>query len=140
MTYLLDTNVVSEWVKPRPEPGVVRWLDAVDEEHTHLSALTMGELREGVHRLAPGRRRDDLDHWLTNDLADRFAGRVLAIDAAVAHRWGELLASTARNGRTLPVVDSLLVATALEHGCTLVTRNVGDVADLGVPLVNPWAG
>lgn len=138
MSYLLDTNVVSEWTKPRPDPAVVQWLDDVDEDHVHLSALTLGELREGVDRLAPGRRRNELDRWLDADLPDRFAGRVLAVDGAVARRWGVLRATAGRSGRTLPIVDSLLAATAVEHGLAMVTRNIRDFADLGVKLVDPW--
>lgn len=135
--YLLDTNVVSEWTKPRPDPAVVRWLDDVDEERVHLSALTVGELREGVDRLAPGRRRERLDHWLAVDLVDRFAGRILGVDASVARRWGALRAAAGRSGRSLPIVDSLLAATAIEHGLAVVTRNVRDFAGIGVALVDP---
>jgi toxin FitB len=138
MSFLLDTNVVSEWAKPRPSLSVVRWLDEVDEEAVHLSSLTLGELREGVEGLVPGRRRDQLDRWLALDLPERFAGRVLPVDAAVAERWGALRASTARTGRTLAVVDALIAATALEQGFAVVTRNVRDFRDAGVRLVNPW--
>lgn len=136
--YLLDTNVVSEWTKPRPEAGVVRWLDEVDEDRVHLSVLTLGELREGVDRLEPGRRRTQLDRWLTTDLPERFDGRVVGVDTAVAARWGALRAAAARSGRTVPVVDGLIAASAAEHGLTVVTRNVRDFAALGVPLVDPW--
>ena len=139
MSLLLDTNVVSEWAKPRPELSVVRWLDRADEDSVYLSSLTLGELREGVDGLTPGRRRDQLDQWLALDLPERFAGRVLSVDAAVAQRWGALRESTARTGRTLPVVDSLIAATALEHGFAVVTRNVRDFQDVGVRLVDPWA-
>ena len=139
MSLLLDTNVVAEWAKPRPDLSVVRWLDRADEDSVYLSSLTLGELREGVDGLAPGRRRDQLDRWLALDLPERFAGRLLSVDAAVAQRWGALRASTARTGRTLPVVDSLIAATALEHGFAVVTRNVRDFQDVGVRLVDPWA-
>jgi toxin FitB len=139
MSFLLDTNVVSEWAKPRPDLSVVRWLDDVDEDSVYLSSLTLGELRQGVDALAPGRRRDQLDQWLAVNLPERFAARVLAVDATVAERWGSLRASAARSGRTLPVVDSLIAATALEHGLAVVTRNVRDFQDVGVRLVDPWA-
>jgi toxin FitB len=124
--------------KPRPDPAVVRWLDEVDEDDVHLCSLTIGELREGVDRLDPGRRRDQLDRWLAVDLPERFAGRVLSVDALVAERWGSLRAAGARAGRTLPVVDSLIAATALEHGLAVATRNVRDFLDTGVELVDPW--
>lgn len=138
MTFLLDTNVVSEWVRPRPEPSVVEWLDEVDEDGVHLSVLTLGELREGVDRLAPGRRRTALDRWLREDLPDRFADRLLPVDAAVADRWGELRAAGASAGRTVPVLDGLLAATAAVHGLTVVTRNLRDFVALGVPVHDPW--
>ncbi len=138
MSFLLDTNVVSEWTRPRPDLSVVRWLDEVDEDAVFLSTLTLGELREGVDGLAPGRRRDQLVQWLAQDLPERFAGRVLPVDAAVAGRWGSLRASAGRAGRTLPVVDSLIAATALEHGFAVVTRNVRDFRGAGVRLVDPW--
>jgi len=79
MSYLLDTNAVSEWVKPRPDPGIVAWLDEVDEDRTYLSVITLGELRKGVDRLADRRRRDRLDRWLSGDLPERFSRRLLRL-------------------------------------------------------------
>jgi len=87
MSYLLDTNTISEWVKPRPDPGIMQWLNEVDEDRTYLSVITLGELRKGVDRLADGRRRDRLDPWLTTDLSDRFGNRLLPVDAAIATEW-----------------------------------------------------
>lgn len=138
MTFLLDTNVVSEWAKPRPDVAVVRWLDEVDEDRVYLSTITIGELREGIDRLDTGRRRTDLDRWLSVDLTARFENRVLPVDTAVATRWGALRAVHGRAGRTLPVMDALIAATATEHGLTVVTRNVRDFEGLGPPLLNPW--
>src|SRR5258708_22293199 len=92
MNYLLDTNAISEWVKPRPDPGIVRWLDEVDEDRTYLSVITIGEIRRGVQRLAAGRRRDRLDRWLSHELRERFGDRMLAVDTEVADEWGRLLA------------------------------------------------
>jgi toxin FitB len=128
----------SEWTKPQPDPGVVRWLAALDEDRVHLSVVTLGELREGVDRMAPGRRRDQLDTWLRLDLPDRFADRILDVDRSVAQRWGSLRADGRRPGRSLPVIDSLIAATALEHHCAIVTRNVADFADVVPDLLNPW--
>lgn len=139
MAYLLDTNVVSEWVARRPEPAVVRWLDEVDEDEVFLSVVTLGELREGVDRLDPGRRRDLLDSWLAVDLPERFDGRILPIDAAVADLWGVMRAAAGRAGRTLPVADTFIVATAAHHGHMIVSRNVRDVGGLGVEVIDPWA-
>jgi len=138
MSYLLDTNAVSEWVRPRPDPGIVRWLDEVDEDRTYLSVITLGELRKGVDRLADGRRRGRLDQWLTIELPDRFAGRLLSVDAAVAGRWGRLLARAEHTGRAVAAVDALIAATADVHSLKVVTRNVGHFRDAGVEVVSPW--
>ncbi len=137
--FLLDTNVISELVRPRPEPKVRAWTAATDETLLYLSVLTLGEIRKGIASLADSARRVALEAWLSADLSVRFAGRILSIDEAVADRWGRL---SARSGSTLPlpVIDGLLAATALHHNLTLVTRNVEDVAPTGVSLFNPWAG
>jgi predicted nucleic acid-binding protein len=135
---LLDTNVVSEWTKQQPDPGVVRWLATLDEDRAHLSVITLGELREGIDRMPPGRRREQLDAWLRAELPDRFAGRVVDIDISVAQRWGAIRAAGRRASRSLPVVDAFLAATALEHGYAIVTRNVADFAGVVPDLINPW--
>lgn len=138
MTYLLDTNVVSEWTRPRPDANVVRWLDEVDEDRVYLSVVTLGELREGVDRMAPGRRRERLDRWLQTDLLDRFVGRIVPVDRAVAQRWGALRAAAGRSGHTIPVIDSLIAATALIHSFAVVMRNVRDFAAVTLDVIDPW--
>jgi toxin FitB len=140
MSYLLDTNAVSEWVKPRPDPGFVRWLDEVDEDRTYLSVITLGELRKGVQRLADGRRRDRLDRWLTGDLPGRFGGRVLPVDAVVADEWGRVLARAGHAGSPVGGSDALIAATAKVHGLQIVTRNVRHFAATGVDVISPWQG
>ncbi len=139
MTFLLDTNVVSEWTKPRPDPGVVAWLAALDEDRAFLSVVTLAELRRGVERLEPGRRRDRLRAWLEHDLPTRFEGRVIGIDAPIAHAWGRLLARAQAAGQTVTTMDGFLAATAQVTDLTLVTRNVRDFAATGTPVHNPWA-
>lgn len=134
--FLLDTNVVSELVRPRPEAKVKSWVAAADEELLYLSVLTLGEIRKGIALLKDASRRAALEAWLAGDLAPRFAGRILPINEAVADRWGRLTAEAAPN--LLPVIDGLLAATALHHNLTLVTRNTKDVAPTGVPAFNPW--
>ncbi len=138
MSFLLDTNVVSEWVKPEPAPTVIDWLSDVDEDDVFLSVVTLAELRRGVDPLPAGRRRQQLDRWLREDLADRFHGRILAIDVLVGDAWGRLMARASRAGRTVGSVDGFIAATAEAHGLTLVTRNVRDFERLGVELLNPW--
>lgn len=139
MSYLLDTNAVSEWVKPRPDPGIVRWLDDVDEDRTYLSVITLGELRKGVDRLTAGRRPDQLSRWLTGELPDRFGNRLLPVDVTVADDWGRLLAQAERAGTALDGTDALIAATARVHGLRVVTRNVSHFRHADVGVISPWA-
>ncbi len=136
--FLLDTNCISELVRPHPEPRVIEWFEAADEEALYLSVLTLGEIRKGVAGLIQGRRRTRLEMWLEIDLRARFAGRILPIDSAIADRWGWLAAEARRNGTPIPIIDGLLAATALHHGLTLVSRNARDFEQAQVPLLNPW--
>ena len=140
MSFLLDTNAISEWVKPRPDPGIVLWLDEVDEDRTYLSVITLGELRKGVDRLAGGRRRDQLDQWLTSELPERFGERMLPVDAAIADQWGRLLAQAESAGTPVGGIDALIAATAKVHGLQVVTRNVGHFRHTGVDVISPWHG
>jgi predicted nucleic acid-binding protein len=136
--FLLDTNVVSELIKAEPDRNVVRWIEETDETILFLSVLTLGEVRSGLERLNPGRRRGRLESWLAVDLRLRFQDRILTIDEAIAERWGALSAKAGKKGRPLPVIDGLLAATALHHDLMLVTRNDADVGGTGVPTLNPW--
>jgi len=139
MSFLLDTNVVSEWVKPRPDAGVISWLAAADEDRVFLSVVTIAELRHGIERLAAGARRRRLDDWLRNELPRRFEGRILFIDGAVADLWGTMVARGEAAGRPISVMDAFIAATAGVHGLTLVTRNAPDFESILKPIVNPWA-
>jgi len=134
--YLLDTNVISETRRTRPDGGVMAFLAAADAAALFLSVLTLGELRKGVaiKRRSDADAADRLGAWV-DGIETVFADRVLPIDAAVARLWGELSA-----GRNLPVIDTLIAATAMVHGLSLVTRNTRDVAATGVALVDPWRG
>jgi predicted nucleic acid-binding protein len=140
VNFLLDTNGVSEWVKPVPDPGLANWLASVDEDRVYLSVITLAELRHGVERLADGRRRARLEVWLNQELTERFAGRVLVIDGAIAHAWGRLVARAEAAGHRHSVMDGFIAATAQVHELTLVTRNVRDFTTIGVPVHNPWTG
>lgn len=136
--FLLDTNVISELVRPKPDDKVLRWIGETDESILFLSVLTLGEIRNGVARLRAGRRRGRLESWLQVDLPLRFQDRILPIDAAIADRWGTVSAIAAAKGKPVPVIDGLLAATAFHHNLTLVTRNSSDVSGTGVATVNPW--
>ncbi len=138
MNFLLDTNVVSEWVKPRPDAGVVAWLAEVDEDRVFISVVTLAELRHGIERMAAGTRRSRLETWLTDELTSRFEARVLSIDADIANLWGRITARGQAEGRSVGPMDAFIAATAEQHDLALVTRNVSDFESLGVRLVNPW--
>ena len=138
MKLLLDTNVVSEWVRPSPDPGVARFLAELDEDQAFLSVVTIAELRFGIARLKAGARRSRLQQWVSVELAKRFAGRVLGVDVALAELWGVVLARGRSLGRPLSAMDALIAATASAHALTIVTRNVGDFQPLGLSLHNPW--
>ena len=137
MSYLLDTNVVSEMARPRPEQFVTDWFTGVADEALYLSVLTLGELRKGVELLPSGAKRERLRRWLEGELPAWFGERLLPVDAAVADRWGRLLAVTRR---TVSTTDSLIAATALRHDLRVVTRNVADFEFPGLEVVNPWRG
>ena len=136
---MLDTNVISELARRKPEPKIAAWVEATDEMLLHLSVLTLGEIRKGIVSLRDSSRRVALEAWLDGDLVVRFAGRILTVDEAVADRWGQLSAHGESRNSPLPVIDGLLAATALQYNLTLVTRNVRDVVSSGVPLFNPWS-
>lgn len=135
MNYLLDTNVVSELRKKSPEPHVLAWFEKVADERLYFSVLSVGEIRRGIERLDDLARKQALAEWLEAELLPWFGNRLLPINLAVAERWGKLLAEA---GRPLPSIDSLLAATALEHGLILVTRNVPDFKLPGLMWENPW--
>ena len=138
MTFLLDTCVISEVIKPRPTESVVQWLSSQDEIGLYLSVITIGEIRKGIERLGEGEKKRDLSRWVDQDLSLRFSGRIIDIDRQVAERWGSISARADLGGKRLPVVDGLIAATALEHGLTLVTRNTDDMEASGVALFDPW--
>lgn len=135
MSYLLDTNVVSELARSKPEVAVTRWLKEIPADELFLSVITLGELRRGVERLPAGARRERLRRWLEQDLRAWLGPQLLPIDANVADRWGRLLAAAVH---TPPAIDALLAATALAHDLRLVTRNERDFDFVGLEVVNPW--
>lgn len=139
MNYLLDTNVLSEVQRPRPDTAVLSWLDQIDEERLYLSVITVAELARGVALLPNGRRKVDLATWLEKDLLARFGRRILDVDSQSAFLWGRLMSDAKLAGRHLSVMDGWIAATALRHGLCLVTRNVRDFGYLGLEIQNPWS-
>ncbi|MBV9591742.1 MAG: type II toxin-antitoxin system VapC family toxin [Hyphomicrobiales bacterium] len=137
MTYLIDTNIISEIRKgARCDAHVFTWYAAVGDEDLFLSTLVLGEIRKGVERARPkdAAKAAALEHWL-QEVETAFGGRVLGIDNAISDQWGRMGAI-----RPVPVVDGLLAATAFINGLTLVTRNDRDVAGLGARVLNPFKG
>ena len=135
MSYLIDTNIISELRRKDANPGVISWFAERPATTLYLSVLTLGEIRKGIEALPNSKRRLALRDWLEVDLPAFFTGRILLIDEAVVDRWGRLLA---RIKRTAPAIDSLIAATALQHGLTLVTRNTADFKFPELDVINPW--
>jgi len=134
-TFVLDTNVLSELRRKRPDAGVVEWFAKRPASTLFLSVLTLGELRKGIEGVRQADRRMALLDWLETEVPDFFAGRILPIDIAVADHWGKMVAAA---GRPLPAIDSLIGATASHHGFSLVTRNAQDFVDMELDIINPW--
>ena len=135
MSYLIDTNVLSELRRKQADARVVAWVQARPRQSLYLSVLSLGEIRKGIEGVGDATFRQTLADWLEVELPNYFVGRVLGIDVQVADRWSRVQAGA---GRTLPAIDGLLAATALQHDLVLVTRNAKDFEGLGVQLVNPW--
>jgi toxin FitB len=129
---------VSEVAKPQPNRSVVRWLHEADEDSLFISVITMAELRFGAHQLAPSARRERLDAWVREQLAERFESRILMVDEKIAETWGQLMATSEAKGRRMNVMDCFLAATAVVHQVTLVTRNVEAFSGFGAEVLDPW--
>jgi len=138
MNYLLDTCVLSEFTRRKPEPRVISWLDSLDEEKLFISVITVGEIQRGIERLPASRRKTDLLVWMNTGLLDRFAGRMVSIDAPTMFLWGSLTARLESAGLTMGVTDSLIAASALQNNLIVATRNVTDFLPSGVQVINPW--
>lgn len=134
MTFLVDANVLSEPTKPAPDPKVLAWLRHNERDLT-VDPIILGEIRFGIHLLRAGRRRQRLELWF-NEGVTRIA--CLPWDAAAGLRWAQLLADLRQRGQAMPIKDSLVAATALLHGLTVVTRNVSDFEKAGVKIINPF--
>jgi predicted nucleic acid-binding protein len=138
MSYLIDTCCISELVKMKPNPNVVKWFAVQDELSMYLSVITFGELRKGIEKLPDSKKKKELNRWVKEDLNQRFKNRVLNITIEEVNKWGEILAATKKGGKPLSAIDSLIAATALVHDLSVVTRNTQDMEGSGVEVINPW--
>ena len=136
MSYLIDTNVISELVRPKPDAAVLDWFAHTPDEALFLSALTLGEIRKSVEKVLEPQRREKLRLWLEHDLRDWFGPRILPIGPDVADHWGRLLAQA---GRPVPAIDSLLAATALHHDLRLVTRRPTGWPSVSMAVSLSWS-
>jgi predicted nucleic acid-binding protein len=140
VSWLLDTCIVSELARRKPKLSVVSWIQEREEDGLFLSVITIGELEKGIARLSNSVRRVTLEQWVRRELADRFRDRLLVIDSGVAARWGAMVGVSEVRGQPLPVIDSLIAATSLQHDLTVVTRNTDDLERCGARCFNPWIG
>ena len=137
MSILLDTCVVSELIRPVPDAKVVAWTGRTPQDICFLSAITLGEVMQGIARLPAGRRRERLESW-SEGLVARYESRVVPVDPAIARQWGALSGALLRRGTPTSMADGLIAATALVRGLSIATRNVADFSPFGVEIVNPW--
>jgi predicted nucleic acid-binding protein len=138
VSYLLDTCVISELVRPAPEERVLRWVDARHEFELFLSVLTLGEIQKGIARLPTGKKKTTLCSWLKDELEVRFADRIIPVSPDIALTWGEMLGHAESTGQSLSVIDALIAATASVHDMVLVTRNIRDFVGCSIDIHNPW--
>ncbi|MGL4440981.1 MAG: type II toxin-antitoxin system VapC family toxin [Bosea sp. (in: a-proteobacteria)] len=140
MRVLLDTNVLSELVRPQAEQRLLNWIDSMDEDQTFISVITVAEIRSGIASLPPSRKRDALDAWLRFQLLERYRDRILPITTQIADQWGEFAGRAKRAGKPLGVMDGFIAATAAVKGLVVATRNTRDFSTLDVSCFNPWHG
>ena len=140
MSYLIDTCVISELVKKKPNKKVVEWVKNSNENSLFISVLTIGEIQKGITKLPDSKRKEALKHWLDNDLQQRFHHRVLKITLEISILWGTIQGNSEKIGKVITPIDGLIAASGIVNRLTVVTRNVKDMEDCGVDLLNLWVG
>ena len=138
MNYLLDTCLISELAKTEPSKKVVDWILSENETNFYISVLTFGELHKGIAKLPESKKKETLRIWVEDELRNRFQNRIIGIDIQVSIIWGKILGLAEKKGGPMPAIDSLIAATGLAHDLTVVTRNISDMEQSGVKLLNPW--
>jgi len=138
MRYILDTNIISELVKKKPNRQIAAWIDDLDADSVYLSAVSIGEVCKGIERMPLSSRKEQLTNWLHDYLLIRFSDNTFSVDTDVMLTWGKMIARMQASGVSMSVIDSIIAATALHYHCTLVTRNVNHFLSAGVAVLNPW--
>lgn len=138
MKYLLDTCVISELIRPKPDHNVISWMQEQSENDLYLSVLTFGEIEKGIKKAANLTRKKNLQLWVENDLKKRFEGRIIPIDLDVSIKWGDIQGAAELIGKSMPTIDGLIAVSGLTHNCVVVTRNSSDMVQSSVELINPW--
>ena len=138
MNYLLDTCLISELSKSKPDKKVVDWVLSENETGFYVSVLTFGELRKGIEKLPESKKKEELRVWIEGELKDRFQNRIIGIDMRISILWGKIQSIAEKKGKPMPAIDSLIAATGIAHDLIVVTRNVSDMEQSGVKLFNPW--
>ena len=138
MNFLLDTCLISELAKSKPDEKVVDWVLGENESSFYISVLTFGELHKGVEKLPESKKKEELRIWIEEELKNRFQNRIISIDMRVSILWGKIQCLAEKNGNPMPAIDSLIAATGIAYDLTVVTRNAADMEQSGVKLFNPW--
>lgn len=138
MKYLLDTCVLSEFTRQKPDGNVIHWMNSINEDDLCLSVITVGEIQRGIGKLPDSHRKTGLVTWLNDQMLPRFENRLIALDLAAMQIWGTLTATLESNGQPMGVMDSLIAACALSQNLILVTRNTRDFSRTNLQLINPW--
>ena len=138
MKYLLDTCAISETIRPKPNQGFLHWFCAQDEKNLFLSLITIGEFYKGAFKLYDVKRREALFIWIDTNLKSRFRSRILPFTDSVMKTLGKLTGENEKNGKKLPVMDSLIASIAIAHDLSLVTRNAKDFLETPLKVLNPW--
>ena len=138
MKYLLDTCVISEIIKPKPDENVTSWLESQKENSLYLSVLTFGEIEKGIEKASDQIRKQKLRLWVEDDLKKRFEGRIIPIDFSIAAEWGKIQGKAELLGKPMPTMDGLIAVSGLVSQCVVVTRNISDMEQSSAELFNPW--
>jgi predicted nucleic acid-binding protein len=139
MKYLLDTCVISEIIRPQPDKNVISWVQGKNEVSLYLSVLTFGEIEKGIEKALDPVRKRKLQLWVEQDLKQRFENRIIPIDLEISSRWGVIQGEAELVGKSMPVIDGLIAVSGLVHDCIVVTRNIADMKQSSVELLNPWS-